>query len=189
MGWTGLHREKGITNEEFFRKEFSRVGDEIVFHAHGTSGNVFYVAWEDTKQNPGAITASVILTSWSHKEYWNFNYKEISESGLPTEAYPPLKVLDALTETDNEYALIWRERARKYHERRALSRNLKPGDRVTLMNKVKFRSGLEQGTFIVARVPARGGRTVVRLSNGINTFLIPNWRDRVKEVERGWAKA
>jgi hypothetical protein len=78
-------------------------------------GSTYYAAvkYKDT----GEVFAAVFLTSTYRKDYHNFGYKDMDETCGPGAAYAkcPVGILALLTETDNEFAIEWREKCRKYH--------------------------------------------------------------------------
>lgn len=181
MGWTYSHRDKGITNEEFFLKCFN---EGTRFHAHGTVGGVFYAAIE-TPSNPGEVWGYIALTNWVPADHFNFGYKDMSESMGPYEYRAPLAVLNALTPTDNPTSLEWRERATQHHEQRKALRGMKEGDQIVLSSPLRFTDGSERDTFTVRRTPIRGGRTKVRLTDEWgHGYRVNNWQDMTEAIIR-----
>ena len=75
----------------------------------------------------------------------------------PYEADCPARILDLLTETDNQHALDWRRRCRANLERR--SRRLNDGDTIRMAQTVTFTDGHIGTEFVVER---RGRRIVLR---------------------------
>lgn len=180
MGTTSMHREKGRTNEELF---LGMMPEGTRFHACATVGRVFYAAVE-TPVRPGEVWAYIVLTSWS-SGYFNFSYKDMDETMGPWECSAPAKVLDALTPTDNKYALEWREKARLLVEQRKAVRGLKDGDQVVMGKPVTFASGDVVDTFTVKREPRWNGKgTNVVLCHGGMYYRVPWWRDAAVAVVR-----
>ena len=67
------------------------------------------------------IFGVVALTTVNKREYYNIAYKHMSEDEGPTYSYDcPESILNLLTETDNEYALRWREKCRKKLEEKKI---------------------------------------------------------------------
>ena len=182
MGWTYTHRDKGTTDKDFFLNDFD-AGTK--FHAWGTVGGVFYAAVE-TPREPGKVWALVALTNWAPRDYCNFGYKDMSEDSGPCDHRAPLSVLNALTPTDDLFALEWRDRVAHHHEQRKARRGLQDGDQVTLATTLRFTNGDERDTFIVRRRVTRGGRTQAVLTDGQYTpFRIANWQDMALSVTSG----
>lgn len=181
MGWTYMHRDKGTSNRDFFLNDFE-AGTK--FHAEGTVGGIFYAAVE-TPREPGKVWALVAMTNWVPKEYHNFGFKSMSEDAGPYHCRAPLAVLNALTPTDNNCALEWRDRVAYHHEQRKALRGLRDGDQVVLSTVLRFTNGDERDTFTVRRQATRGGRTKVVLTDGAYTpFRIGNWQDMALAVIR-----
>lgn len=111
MGWIAYHRPDGENDREQFQRElFTNTDDEIVKCA--SKNNVFYAAVRT--ESTGEVRALVVLMRHvSGERNFNFNYKDLEESAGPVAAEAPAEVLDALTPTDNEYALDWRKRCRE----------------------------------------------------------------------------
>lgn len=182
MGWTYLHRDKGTLDKDFFLKDFDA---GTVFHAWGTVAGTFYAAVE-TPREPGKVWALVAMTNWAPKDHYNFGFKDMSEDMGPYQSRAPLSVLNALTPTDHNYALEWRDRVTHHHEQRKALRGLQAGDQVVLATALRFTNGDERDTFTVRRQAVRGGRTKVVLTDGGYTpFRVPNWQDMTLAVIRG----
>lgn len=64
------------------------------------------------------VWGAVFLTSVDSKDYFNFSYKEMSESSGPCYYDCPKGILDLLTPTDNEYANKWRAKCREKLEKK-----------------------------------------------------------------------
>lgn len=179
MGTTFLHRDKGTTNVDFFFKDEAH----FTVHAHATVGGVFYAAVEDDRE-PGRVWAFLALTHWVPKDYYNFGYKDMSESAGPYYFEAPAAVLDALTPTDNATALWWRDRCRTRVAQRAALHGLAVGDEIELAHPLRFTNGAELCTFTVRRRRVQGNRTTVVLTHDDRGYRVPNWRDQVIAVTR-----
>lgn len=121
MGWTNQHAKHYYANGSINRK--AECDDYLTFEAgdrksevlkSAMKGNVYYAAikYTDKKENTARVYGIVILTHSAMKYYLNFWYKGMSEDDGPCEDECPKGILDLLTETDNNYALDWRERCR-----------------------------------------------------------------------------
>ena len=170
MGWTSYHREKGDeSNSEHFAKKFDSHYEIIT---DGTVENVFYAAIRDNRT--GEVFAFLALIQWTRGEY-NFAYKDLEESSGPGDHKAPMKVLNALTPTTNEYALKWRAACRLHHEQRAfLRKQLKPGARIRLRHPRNFTDGTTLDTFTYTRP---GGGSQGYLTHDNWRYQVPNWRD------------
>lgn len=89
--------------------------------------NTYYAAVEFIKGSERKVTAVVCLVSTGNVNGFNFGYKGMDESMEPCAYDCPVKILDLLTPTDNEYALSWREKCRQRHKARALLTRLPIG--------------------------------------------------------------
>ena len=66
--------------------------------------------YEDLPENERHTFAAIFLTSTDMKDYYNFAYKDMSESMGPYKYDCPKGILDLLPPTENEYALEWRKK-------------------------------------------------------------------------------
>lgn len=112
MGWLFTHREKGISNLDWFRSEFGRGPGELLDMA--TKNGVAYGAY---RTNEGDVFALVILTRWVRGEYHNYGWKDLDESMGPGEYDCPKRIFDLLTPlppekadpaVDGNWAAQWR---------------------------------------------------------------------------------
>jgi len=88
-------------------------GDHYEVLKSAMVGSTYYAAVK--VKETGKVFAAVFLTKVNSRETCNFGYKDMEESMGPNEAKCPLSILNLLTKTDNEIALEWRARCRKYH--------------------------------------------------------------------------
>lgn len=174
MGWTSLNREPGMSDRDFFAREFHLGPNErqdIV--ACGSANFTWYAAIRDN--DTGKVWGLVVLTRRS-KGYHNFTYKDMSESVGPTEAKAPKKVLDALSPTDEEYALQWRASCRAFHESQATARTVKAGTVVRFAQPLEFTDGRTFDTFRFE------SGSVFQPVAGYGRVRITRWRQRAFEV-------
>lgn len=174
MGWTSMHREPGQSDRAFFETEFPQtltVQGEIV--ACATVNSVFYAAVRNHADS--RVWALVVLIKRT-RDYYNFTYKEMDESVGPADHGAPAAVLDALTETEHEYALAWRAKCREMLARRAAAAKVKPGDTVTFAQPLQFQNGDELSTFKFRR------RSTFFSPETLGTYHITGWRDRTFTV-------
>lgn len=176
MGWTFFNRPNGLTTKQVIENEFPvtlRERGTIVAHgmADGTyGGKVFYAAVRDHDTNE--VWALIVLTRRSSGEF-NFGYKEMSENVGPGEAHAPKRVLDALTPTDNEWALAWREDCRKNLARVEQLKALRPGDIVRFSSPVEFSDGR---SFTEMRLLDAKRNLFTPIDSGFR-YRLKGWRD------------
>lgn len=148
MGATGTHREKGMSDREFFEKELpigltqhGRVLDCATMPTSGEWQRVFYAAVQnndDAPYAPGKTWALVVLMHWSpNADYFNFTYKDMSDESGPAEDLCPARILDLLSPTDSEYAVEWRKRCRENAAKKARAK-LKVGDVIAFDSPYTF---------------------------------------------------
>ncbi len=122
MGWTGYHATHYKPNGTIDRKAeldyelFTQWAGRENAHELLKStmvGSTYYAA---ARSQSGNVYGLVVLTSVDSKEYFNFNYKDMSEDMGPCEDNCPVSILNLLSPTDNEYAMDWRRRCRKRAE-------------------------------------------------------------------------
>lgn len=110
MGWTyqkATHYkndkiDKRAECDSLFAKPYKVLHSSLL-------GNVYYAAIEDaTSKN---VFAVVVLIKINNKDfYYNFGYKIINESMEPYYYDCPKKILNLLSPTTDEFALIWRRK-------------------------------------------------------------------------------
>lgn len=182
MGWTTLHRDKGMTDREFFEAEFPEMltkRGKIVTCA--SKNGAFYAAvrnHDDAPYMPGKTWALVVLIQRT-RGYYNFGYKEMSEDMGPGADEAPAGVLDKLSPTDNQHALEWRAACRKNLAKRENARQVKAGTVVRFAQPIKFTNGGELNTF---RYEGPGNTFKdIATTYGLR-YNIARWRDRAFEV-------
>lgn len=197
MGSTGLHRERGLSDREFFENEFpnmlgkhGRIIACVTKSASGSEWNrVFYAAVkniESAPYYPGMTWALVILmqTSTDRTDYCNFYYKDLNETVNPAEDTCPDRILDLLTPTDHENAINWRRRCRAYNAHRAKASTLSHGQIVEFKTPLSFTG--DHGRAQRFRYLREGRRTVWMAVDEQNQprfrCRITNWRDLSYEI-------
>jgi hypothetical protein len=116
MGWSYYHATKYKSNGSVDRKaeiDHSGWGDKLEVLKSSMVGSTYYAAVRN--KETGKVWCAVFLTATVGKDHFNFGYKDMCESMGPTEAKCPVGILNLLTDTDDEYAIKWRERCRQYH--------------------------------------------------------------------------
>lgn len=176
MGSITTHRNKGVSNVEFFTTGPYPVIDlaRRTILAHATVEHVFYAAVRDNDTRE--VWALVVITSWAPNDSHNFCYKSLDETCGPGDHKAPLTVLDALTPTTHEHANEWRATCRDYQAHRAWVRaNVTPGSTVTLNRTHRFTNGFVSDTFTYQIVRRRQCLT----GPDGTLYKVPKWRDQV----------
>jgi hypothetical protein len=139
MGWTSYHAthykngkvDRKAECDAYFMESLNRGYYEVVKST--MVGSVYYAAVKAVKQYGPAdesgnrpivsippedqrTFAAVFLTSTNSKDYYNFAYKDMTETMGPCETDCPDSILKLLSPTDHEYALAWRERCKKKNQ-------------------------------------------------------------------------
>lgn len=171
MGSTSTHREKGLTDKEFFQNELGTNRTILACTTKRTYGewqSVFYAAVRDDLTGEVWAFVSLIIRT---RGYFNFTFKDMDETSGPAEAEAPAAILDLLTPTEHEYAIQWRARCRENIAAKAARPKVAKGDTVTFTHPLRFSNGVEAATFTLVE------RTTFRAANGM-LVRIPAWRDR-----------
>jgi hypothetical protein len=172
MGWTGLHRNAGLSDRAFFQAELPSDA-EIV--ACATVRGTFYAAVR--QRDTGEVWGLVALLRRSGGEI-NFYYKIMNDSEGPGEDSAPAAVLDALTPTDSKWANEWRGRCRANLAKRAARPVVRRGDLVAFETPLQFANGDELATLrFIERSTFAHPETGQR-------YRISRWRDRRYAVAR-----
>lgn len=121
MGWTGMHtdyydKRGNVDRKMACRAEYSRYGCEVL--KDSIRGSVYYAA---VKHPDGHVFGLVMHTIVNNDDYYNFSYKDIDEGMGPHDYDCPIGILNLLSDTDNEFALEWREKCRAKQGRPAKS--------------------------------------------------------------------
>lgn len=98
MGWSFEHRDKGMTNVAFFA---DKMGDRYEIVDGATVAGTFYAATRN--RETGLVDCFVALTRWVPNDWFNFGYKDMSESMGPSEARCPARILDLLSPIEDLY--------------------------------------------------------------------------------------
>lgn len=175
MGWTGYPNDR--------RKAIDIVKEELTgeFHkAVANSGSRYWVI-ENTKT--GVRFGVVVLCN--RRDGMLFT-KVMDESMGPCYYRFPERFLGLLSDTDNKYALEWRQKVREYHASKKATPKLDKGDTVVFGEALDFTNG-----YSLDRMVYLGGyRFRGILSGGYTTTVrLPrNWRTRYEwKVEKNVA--
>lgn len=128
MGWTYYHADatynprthKYVVNrkaecDNLFNCEMIECRGKFEVLKSRMIGTRYYAAIKittfatETEPEDVRVCGVVVLTSVVTKAWYNFGYKEISETMGPQYCDCPKSILDLLTPTDDEYANAWRK--------------------------------------------------------------------------------
>ncbi|MFI6512897.1 DUF6927 domain-containing protein [Streptosporangium sp. NPDC050855] len=197
MGSIGLHREPGMTDREFFEKEFpnmlGKYGQIVACASNPAGGDwnrAFYAAVtnnDDASYKPGETWALVVLMRNDRKSSGgcNFYYKDLDETMGPVESTCPDRILDLLSPTEHAGATRWRERCRAHNARLDKARKLTDGQIIRFTNPMPF--GEPYGEAQRFRYRKAGRKSVLEAITDDGEFRfrarIPGWRAMSFEIE------
>lgn len=151
MGAIGTYRPVGMSDAEFFGKEYPDI--EIL-----DTARVAGVAYVKMRDKTGTVFMFVSRCGYRGSTSDDFGrefvYRMDDESVGPVDAKCPLRMLEGLSPPCNEYAAEWRQRVRDYHASK--KSRPKPGQRIKLAEPLKFTNGKTLDTFDVVRVGKAG---------------------------------
>lgn len=142
MGWTSFHVNtdwKGRVNrKEILDKIFTSKSKTCEWKVEKSIvvGTTYYCAIKRTILDTGErlIFGMVVLTHIDNNCYDNFSYKDMEESMGPYQYDCPMSILNLLDDTDDDYALEWREKCQQLQEykkaRRKLMKTFEIGDKI-----------------------------------------------------------
>ena len=152
MGWTGLSQYEYDTTKvsglkAFFQNRFFNSDCAIV--ACSAKNNVFYCAVKENETEN--VTCYVFKYSNARtNDGCNFAFKDMHECEVPYCYEPSQKVLDALSDTDNENSLKWREKCKELKAKSKIK--LKIGDIIKFDEVIEFRSGtIKEDCFVLSK--------------------------------------
>lgn len=108
MGWDYHHEMAPYDRRAICRRSIGN-GYEVVKDA--VVGTTYYAAVKSP--HDGSVSALIILTHIDRNGYCNFGMKWLGEEDGPYKCECPRVVLDALSPTDNKYAIEWRRACRE----------------------------------------------------------------------------
>lgn len=196
MGWTSLHREKGMSDRAFFEQEFpSMLGTNGRILDCASVSNVFYAVVqnnENASYAPNEAWMLVVLMQRT-RDWYNFTYKEMSEDMGPCEARCPerlLTLIERLAPQPSEYAAEWRKNCwgNVYATKKA--KKVTKGTVVYFKTPITFSNGDEVDKFIFVE---RSTFKAAPETGYYGRYRITSWRTNhiwdVKPFEREEAVA
>lgn len=182
MGSTGTNRAAGLTDLEYFTRQWPDAlgeGGYWTVLAHNSTRDGFFAAIRDSRfaDTTDEHFILVVKKTWYPRAAWeNFIYKDMTDREGPVEKGASLAVLDAVPATDHEYAGPWRESCRQLRAQEAqIKRNLKDGATVKLPVKLTFSDDVKEDTF-TARKDGNGRMAFRRASDGRGVRLGLGWK-------------
>lgn len=160
MGWTECHKPSGTSYRKFFQEGLNGT----IIDSHTVHG-VFYGAVKSN--DDGRVSAIVVLVKPLRDKYLNFGYKWMDETVHPYYYRCPDRILNILSETDNEYALEWRAKCKLNNK--SIS-DVKEGTVIQFENVLSFNNGVKLNTFRYVK----GNK----FTNGGYYYRISNWEGR-----------
>jgi hypothetical protein len=183
MGSISCDRPKGLSDKEFFQQEYPWM--EVIDCVR--VGGVVYLAGRKLPELCSAdddATAVFALVFPCETRGGHFWWKEQDETFGPYDTRCPDRILDRLTETDNENAKDWRAQCRASNAQELAARDrakaVAPGTIIRLAEPIEFTSGAIYDTFKFIE------RSTFWAMNSAGAFLvtvtIPRWKSRAYEI-------
>lgn len=176
MGWTYLHKDRGASVAEFFKKEFGweQDGKKVTVLDVAVVGlRTAYLAIERKFEKDGQpyrdVFGMVCLLDYNNKDYHNFGYKGMEETMHPYYYDCPKRILDLLTPIDSDNANEWRKNCLERLAAKQARPKLKTGSYLKLAAPVTFSNGDKLDIFYIADAKRRDFR---RTKNGYASYRI-----------------
>lgn len=136
MGWTYQQKPENVT--EWFKNKLTWENDTRKYTCLATAIKFkeAYAAIEVIYKDTGKrqVFAAAFMLNYTREYHYNFGYKDMTEDMGPVIANCPKKILDLLTEPENEWAAQWRERCRAKLNRP----KIKIGDTIKFDEHIRF---------------------------------------------------
>lgn len=178
MGWTFMQKPANV--RAYLDAAYTWDNDGTVNRVIDSAivGRTQYYCAVETVKTDGSrhVWAGVVLLKFAPRarDGLTFGYKDMAESSGPYAWACPLRILDLLTPTDNEYANGWRQKVREYHARRAALPKLAEGMRLRILNdSVPTVNGIELREVTVLRA---GRKPLFKVDGFGGYFRWPSWR-------------
>ena len=141
MGWISLHLSKGESAKAYLDNVYGGIiydksGEPIIEHKILKSVLVnfreYYCALSivDNRTGSKRVIAGVAKIEYNNKDYYDFSYKAMDETSGPFLYNCPESVFNLLTETDNEFAIEWREKQKKIIDQKKILSSMTPGSEI-----------------------------------------------------------
>jgi hypothetical protein len=180
MGWTGTHydgyirtaKDKKTAMDEIYNgyKDWGKVLKSSIVN------NVYYAAIHHYKTN--SVFATVVLLSIDNSDYFNLNYKDMSEDMGPCYYDCPITILNLLTKTESDYAKEWRKKCREHIAKKKNTPKVKEGCVIEFTNEIEMTDENKIKKFTLVKY---NNRFVFRAENG-KLYRISNWKKREYKI-------
>ena len=141
MGWMSFHLSKGESAKAYLDNVYGgmiydKSGDPIIERKILKSVLVnfkeYYCALSIVNHMTGAkrVVAGVAKIEYNNKDFHNFSYKAMDETYGPFLYNCPESVFNLLTETDNEFAIEWREKQKKIIDQKKILSSMIQGSEI-----------------------------------------------------------
>lgn len=186
MGWTSYYlpnkNDVHVEVERLFEDKMDNGEKRFDIRMHSKYGSTHYLAVHDTLSDK--VHGFIILTQYDGKNK-EFYYKDLTEDCGGDYRGVPLKLVNMLSDTDNKYALQWRENVRAWHKRQNwMKKNLKDGAIVKL--NVPLDYGFEKSdTFELVQnfgFQVKRKNFYFKLNNGRYGSPGKRWKDNIVAV-------
>lgn len=121
MGWTFIQADLNKTRKQLAIKEveweYCEKSCKVIYAREVASIVYMAVKASDAKTGDSHVFGVVALTKIQSNETFNFGIKLMDETMLPNYYGAPKKLLNLLSPTDDEWALMWRKECMEQHER------------------------------------------------------------------------
>lgn len=178
MGWTFQEKPRDVRGYLDSQLTWeSETGKRRVLDSAIVARTEYYAAVEHVKPDgEREVWAAVFLLKFVPRasDGYTFGYKDMDETMGPYAWRCPVRLLDLLTETDNEYANGWRRKCREYHARRAALPKLAEGMKLRVLNEdVPTVDGIPLREVTVLRA---GRKPLFTVTGFGGYFRWPSWR-------------
>ena len=186
MGWTSIYDvnkdEVHAEVENLFQRDKIAGTNEKRFAIllHTNYGSTHYLAVRDNTTN--TTHAFIILTHYDSKDRC-FTYKDLCEDMGCEYRGAPMKILDLLSDTDNEIALQWRNNVRDWNKRQAwLKKHLVEGAVIELEHSIRYPGLGDFSTFTLSKYGVRRGFSFAIPDGGFGRSY-RGWKNDVISVD------
>lgn len=158
MGWTFVHKGRGGKIKEFLSTEMNweSGGTKVtVLDCAVVAMRTAYLAVETIREDVRKVVGVVVLLDYRPQDYYNFGYKVMDEASHPYYYDCPARILDLLTDTDNENALSWRATCREKLNKQASRPKLYSGAYIVFERSITFSNGEALTDFYVMNAKKR----------------------------------
>lgn len=184
MGWTSLHKDYGMSIDDFFTNEFE--SDDFKFIGKGALVNMteyYRAGYIPSKKQYFAFVCKV---HFSRDKEYNFSYKDMDESVNPYYYNCPARIMKIVEQSEpcNDWSKKWRETVHKVLSRKEMVKSLAMGTVIKFKKPFYFGNGCEEDTFRIVNNNPFGKRKTKGLRSVNHGFCanIPNWKGMDFEV-------